>query len=169
MKYFLYVILAIVILLSMIVIHELGHYVAGKIFKFKINEFSIGFGPQIFSKTNKKTGEKFSLRIIRVLARCQDFFSFYITQRVISKPRKVAAPAMLNDPTIRKGDIAIKKVNTFKTHAHLGKPVTPETIAQNSATLKTRTPEKQTYIVGIVFLKNSRMVFLASSVRPMRI
>ena len=43
MKYFLYVILAIVILLTMIVIHELGHYVAGKIFKFKINEFSIGF------------------------------------------------------------------------------------------------------------------------------
>lgn len=70
MKYFLYVILAIVILLSMIVIHELGHYVAGKIFKFKINEFSIGFGPQIFSKTNKKTGEKFSLRMIPLGGYC---------------------------------------------------------------------------------------------------
>ena len=70
MKYFLYVILAIVILLTMIVIHELGHYVAGKIFKFKINEFSIGFGPLIFSKTNKKTGEKFSLRMIPLGGYC---------------------------------------------------------------------------------------------------
>ncbi|MFR6640563.1 MAG: site-2 protease family protein [Christensenellales bacterium] len=59
MKYFLYVILAIVILLTMIVIHELGHYVAGKIFKFKINEFSIGFGPLIFRKPTKKRARNF--------------------------------------------------------------------------------------------------------------
>lgn len=59
-----YVLIAIVVLLLMIVIHELGHYVAGKILKFKINEFSIGFGPKIFSHKNKKTGEVFSLRAI---------------------------------------------------------------------------------------------------------
>lgn len=51
-------------------IHELGHYTAGKIFKFKINEFSIGFGKAIFSKTNKKTGEKFSLRLIPLGGYC---------------------------------------------------------------------------------------------------
>ena len=54
----------------MIVIHELGHYVAGKILKFKINEFSVGFGPKLFSKTNKKTGEKFSLRLIPLGGYC---------------------------------------------------------------------------------------------------
>lgn len=59
---FLYILLAIAILLFMIMVHEFGHYIVGKILKFKINEFSIGFGPAIFSKTNKKTGEKFSLR-----------------------------------------------------------------------------------------------------------
>ena len=64
MKYFLFILIAVVILLVMIVIHELGHYVAGKIFKFKINEFSVGFGPKIFSKKNKKTGEVFSLRAV---------------------------------------------------------------------------------------------------------
>lgn len=64
MKYFLFILIAVVILLVMIVIHELGHYVAGKIFKFKINEFSVGFGPKIFSKKNKKTGEMFSLRAV---------------------------------------------------------------------------------------------------------
>lgn len=60
----LYIVLAIVILLVMIVIHELGHYVAGKALNFKINEFSVGFGPKILSKVNKKTGERFSLRAI---------------------------------------------------------------------------------------------------------
>ena len=47
----------------MIMIHETGHYVAGKILKFKIEEFSIGFGPKIFSK-KMKSGEVFSLRWI---------------------------------------------------------------------------------------------------------
>ncbi len=58
----LYIILAIVVLLFMILIHEFGHYTAGKLLKFKINEFSVGFGKAIFKKT-KKNGEVFSLRI----------------------------------------------------------------------------------------------------------
>ena len=47
----------------MVVIHEFGHYIAGKILKFKINEFSVGFGPKLFSK-KKKNGEVFSLRLV---------------------------------------------------------------------------------------------------------
>ncbi len=57
------VLLAILILLVMITVHEFGHYVAGKIFKFKINEFAIGFGPRIFKHT-KKNGEVFSVRCL---------------------------------------------------------------------------------------------------------
>lgn len=73
MTTFLYVLLAIVVLLFMVMIHELGHYIAGKILKFKIDEFSIGFGKAIFSRTSKKTGEKFSLRIFPLGGYC----SFY--------------------------------------------------------------------------------------------
>lgn len=58
------VLLAIVILLAMVTIHEFGHYVAGKILGFKINEFAVGFGPAILKKRSKKTGELFALRII---------------------------------------------------------------------------------------------------------
>jgi len=58
----LYILLAVVILLFMILVHELGHYLVGKMLKFKIEEFAIGFGPAIFTKISKKTGEKFSLR-----------------------------------------------------------------------------------------------------------
>lgn len=57
------VILAILVLLIMITVHELGHYIVGKIFKFKINEFAIGMGPAIFKRENKQTGEIFSVRI----------------------------------------------------------------------------------------------------------
>ena len=57
-----YVALAILILMVMITIHELGHYVVGKIFKFKINEFAIGMGPAIFKRT-LKSGEQFSIRL----------------------------------------------------------------------------------------------------------
>jgi regulator of sigma E protease len=57
------VLLAILVLLIMITIHEFGHYIVGKIFKFKINEFAIGMGPAIFKKTSKKTGEVFSIRV----------------------------------------------------------------------------------------------------------
>jgi regulator of sigma E protease len=43
-------------------VHEFGHYIAGKALKFKINEFSIGFGPAIFRKKRAKDGETFAVR-----------------------------------------------------------------------------------------------------------
>ena len=61
MTTFVYILLALVVLLVMITVHELGHYTAGKIFGFKINEFSIGFGPAIYKKV-KKSGEVFAIR-----------------------------------------------------------------------------------------------------------
>lgn len=65
-----YFIVALICLMLMIMLHELGHYTFGRIFKFKIEEFSIGFGPKIFSKTNKKTGEVFSIRCIPLGGYC---------------------------------------------------------------------------------------------------
>lgn len=64
------VLLAILILLMMVTVHEFGHFVAGKILGFKINEFSVGFGPAIFKKRSKKTGELFALRIIPLGGYC---------------------------------------------------------------------------------------------------
>ena len=58
----LYVVIAIVVLLTMVLIHELGHYIAGRALGFTITEFSIGFGKVLWQKTNKR-GEKISLRL----------------------------------------------------------------------------------------------------------
>ncbi len=64
------ILLALLILLAMVTIHEFGHYVAGKILKFRINEFSVGFGPAIFKHTSKKTGELFAVRLIPLGGYC---------------------------------------------------------------------------------------------------
>lgn len=59
----LYILVAILALMFMIVVHEFGHYIAGKKLGFQINEFAIGFGPPIF-KRKMKSGEQFSIRPI---------------------------------------------------------------------------------------------------------
>ena len=63
LSYIGYILLAILVLLIMITVHEFGHYVAGKIFGFGIEEFAIGFGPKLFSK-QKENGEIFSVRLL---------------------------------------------------------------------------------------------------------
>lgn len=64
-----YVVLAIVVLLIMITVHEFGHYVAGKAFGFGIEEFAIGFGPKLYSRT-RKSGEIFSVRALPIGGFC---------------------------------------------------------------------------------------------------
>lgn len=59
----LYILLALAVLLVLITVHELGHYIAGKVLGFKINEFSIGFGPALY-KRKKKDGEIFAVRAL---------------------------------------------------------------------------------------------------------
>ncbi len=48
----------------MVVVHEWGHYITGRIFNVKIDEFAIGMGPKIYSKKGKKV--LFSLRCIPI-------------------------------------------------------------------------------------------------------
>lgn len=70
MSTFLGILLALLALVTLIVIHEFGHFIAAKIFNVYVNEFSIGFGPLIFSK-KRKTGEtKFSIRWIPLGGYC---------------------------------------------------------------------------------------------------
>lgn len=56
------VLLAILILLVMICVHEFGHFISGRLLGFKINEFAIGFGPKLFKHRGKKHGTLFSVR-----------------------------------------------------------------------------------------------------------
>ncbi|MCD8390774.1 MAG: site-2 protease family protein [Firmicutes bacterium] len=55
--------------LVMVSLHEFGHYIVGKLLNFKILEYSIGFGPKIFSKTKGETA--YSLRCIPLGGYCK--------------------------------------------------------------------------------------------------
>ena len=63
------VLLALLILLAMVTVHEFGHYAAGKLLHFRIEEFSVGFGPKLFSRA-KKNGEVFSVRLLPLGGYC---------------------------------------------------------------------------------------------------
>ena len=65
----LYIILAIVILLFMVLVHEFGHYCIGRMLNFKITEFSVGFGKALISRKNKR-GELISLRLFPLGGYC---------------------------------------------------------------------------------------------------
>ncbi len=49
------ILLAVFMFIVVILIHEFGHFISAKLFKVRVNEFSIGFGPKLFSKQGKET------------------------------------------------------------------------------------------------------------------
>ena len=52
---------AVLVLGTLIFSHELGHFISARIFKVKINEFSLGMGPRLVWYDSKKTGIRYSL------------------------------------------------------------------------------------------------------------
>lgn len=56
-------------IIIMIVLHEWGHFIAGRICKTPIHEFSIGMGPLLFQKQGRKE-TKFSIRLIPMGGYC---------------------------------------------------------------------------------------------------
>lgn len=58
------IVLTVLIFGALILIHELGHYLFARLFDVAINEFAVGMGPKLFSRVSKKTGIRYSLRLI---------------------------------------------------------------------------------------------------------
>ena len=56
------IIVAILIFSFIIIFHELGHFLFAKAFDVKVNEFTLGLGPTIFSVQGKET--KFCLNLL---------------------------------------------------------------------------------------------------------
>ena len=60
----LYWLLAIIMFGVLVMLHELGHFLAARATGVPVAEFAIGFGPKLFSRTGKKNGVIFSLRAL---------------------------------------------------------------------------------------------------------
>lgn len=58
-----YIVLTILMFGLLIFIHELGHFTMARVFKVPVKEFSIGMGPKILSRTSKKYGTVYALRL----------------------------------------------------------------------------------------------------------
>lgn len=52
---------AILLFLVLIIIHEFGHFIAAKLLGVRVNEFAVGFGPKLFSKKFGETNYAFNL------------------------------------------------------------------------------------------------------------
>ena len=86
----------------LIFIHEGGHFLAARFFKVKVEAFSIGFGPKIFSKKGKETEYSLSLipfggyvKMTGENERCEEEGSFSkakVSHRIVI----VAAGAVVN-------------------------------------------------------------------------
>ncbi|MDD7675748.1 MAG: site-2 protease family protein, partial [Eubacteriales bacterium] len=50
----------------MIFIHELGHFLTARACGVGINEFAIGMGPKLFTHISKKSGIRYSLRLLPI-------------------------------------------------------------------------------------------------------
>lgn len=58
------IIYSLFVFLLVILVHEFGHFIVAKINNIKVNEFSIGMGPALFSKNRGET--KYSLRALPI-------------------------------------------------------------------------------------------------------
>ena len=63
------VLIAILFFELIILVHEGGHYIAARLMKIKVNEFSVGMGPKIIQR--ERNGTKFTLRWILFGGYCQ--------------------------------------------------------------------------------------------------
>ena len=102
MTTFLSILAAFVVLSVLVFVHELGHFIAGRLLGFKILEFSIGMGPQVLKK--EKNGIVYSLRALPIGGMCKfygedegdDDKDFFSSKPVWKRIIVVAAGPIMN-------------------------------------------------------------------------
>ncbi|MCH5321578.1 MAG: site-2 protease family protein [Eubacterium sp.] len=96
------ILIAILFFELIIIIHESGHFVAARLMKIKVNEFSIGMGPKLFQFKRKDT--KYSLRLILFGGYCamegedteSDDENAFVNKKVCQRIFVVVAGAVMN-------------------------------------------------------------------------
>ncbi|MBS5511358.1 MAG: site-2 protease family protein [Clostridium sp.] len=61
---------AVVVLGGIILFHEFGHYLLARLNGVAVVEFSVGFGPRILSWVSRKTGIRYSLKLLPLGGSC---------------------------------------------------------------------------------------------------
>lgn len=82
----LYVFLAVLLLGILIAVHEFGHFLFARLVGIEVQEYSIGMGPALFSRTGKH-GTKYSLRAIPMGGYCAFYGEDDLTGEHRADPR----------------------------------------------------------------------------------
>ncbi|MGZ3376314.1 MAG: M50 family metallopeptidase [Phenylobacterium sp.] len=106
---FLHLIPYLVVIGPVVVIHEFGHFLAGKAVGAKIDQFSIGFGRAIFSRTDK-SGVQWRLGWIPI----GGYVRFAGDDNVASVPDTDDLDALRRDVVAREGPEALQRYHYFK-------------------------------------------------------
>ena len=96
------ILIAVLFFQLIIVIHEGGHFVAARLMKIKVNEFSIGMGPKLIQFTKGET--KYTLRLVLFGGYCamegedsdSDDENAFANKRVIQRIFVVVAGTFMN-------------------------------------------------------------------------
>ena len=64
------ILIAIIIFSAIILFHEFGHYLLARLNGIAVVEFSVGFGPRLLSWVSKKTGIRYSLKLLPLGGSC---------------------------------------------------------------------------------------------------
>ena len=96
------IVIAVLFFELIIVIHEGGHFIAARLMKIKVNEFSIGMGPKLFQI--KRGDTDYTLRIIPFGGYCamegedkdSDDENAFVNKKVIQRIFVVVAGALMN-------------------------------------------------------------------------
>lgn len=71
MSIVLQILVTLLVLSVLVMVHELGHYTAGRLLGFTITEFALGMGPRVCGF--KKNGTEYNLRVFPIGGMCQFF------------------------------------------------------------------------------------------------
>ncbi len=82
-----YILIALLLLGILITVHEFGHFITARLCGIAVEEYAIGMGPKLLSRVSKKTGTRFSLRLIPVGGFCAFYGEDDITGQSVSDPR----------------------------------------------------------------------------------
>ena len=69
-EFFINLVVFILALAFTVVIHELGHFITAKAFNVYVTEFSIGFGPALFTRKGENKETRFSIRAVPLGGYC---------------------------------------------------------------------------------------------------
>ena len=95
------IIIGLISLSLMMLLHELGHYVAGRLLGFKVIEFSLFMGPRIFSKVYK--GIRYSIKSLPIGASVE-FAGEYPTMDNKLNPNQIASEKLNTEEAANSDD-----------------------------------------------------------------